>query len=50
MVPYRIPATDAVSCSIPIAQATDEELRRVAGMVQSHVHRLAARLRSEGIR
>ncbi|PSK97793.1 IclR family transcriptional regulator [Murinocardiopsis flavida] len=49
-VPYRIPATDAISCSVPIGAATDAELRRVAELVRDHVHRLAARLRAEGIR
>lgn len=49
-VPYRIPATDAISCSVPIAGATDSELKRVAEIVQRHVHRLAAHLRAEGIR
>ncbi|WP_327002738.1 IclR family transcriptional regulator [Dactylosporangium sp. NBC_01737] len=49
-VPYRIPATDAISCSIPVAAATDEELERVAEVVHEQTHQLAARLRAEGIR
>jgi IclR family acetate operon transcriptional repressor len=49
-VPYRIPATDAISCSIPIAAATDDELERVAEVIREHAQQLAARLRSEGIR
>jgi IclR family acetate operon transcriptional repressor len=49
-VPYRIPATDAISCSIPLATATDAELERVAEVVRDHAQQLAARLRAEGIR
>jgi IclR family acetate operon transcriptional repressor len=49
-VPYRIPATDAISCSIPSAQATDEELVRVANIMQEHALKLATVLRAEGIR
>ncbi|GAA1595214.1 IclR family transcriptional regulator [Kribbella sancticallisti] len=49
-VPYRIPATDAISCSIPIARCTDEEVARVAGIIRHHVQQLATLLRSEGIR
>jgi DNA-binding IclR family transcriptional regulator len=49
-VPYRIPATDAISCSIPLSQATDNELERVATIVKKHAATLAADLRSKGIR
>lgn len=49
-VPYRIPATDAISCSIPIARCTDKEVQRVAAIIRDHVQRLATLLRSEGIR
>jgi IclR family acetate operon transcriptional repressor len=49
-VPYRIPATDAISCSIPLATATDTELDRVAEVIADHCRQLAARLRAEGIR
>ena len=49
-VPYRIPATDAISCSIPIGAATDEELERVAEVIREHTLQLATRLRAEGIR
>jgi DNA-binding IclR family transcriptional regulator len=49
-VPYRIPATDAISCSIPIARCTDKEVARVAAIIRDHVQRLATTLRSEGIR
>jgi DNA-binding IclR family transcriptional regulator len=50
VVPYRIPATDAISCSLPVASATDEELTRVAAVLTEHAHQLGARLRAEGIR
>lgn len=49
-VPYRIPATDAISCSIPLSHATDDELARVAAVISVHVESLAMLLRSEGIR
>lgn len=49
-VDYRIPATDAISCSMPAALATGAELERVAGAVVSHTQRLAATLRRQGIR
>jgi IclR family acetate operon transcriptional repressor len=49
-VPYRIPATDAISCSIPIDQFTPDEIARVAGIIRDHVQRLAAQLRADGIR
>lgn len=49
-VPYRIPATDAISCSIPVASAAEAELDKVAGIVADHAQRLAAQLRAEGIR
>jgi DNA-binding IclR family transcriptional regulator len=49
-VPYRIPATDAISCSIPIARFTDREIARVARIVRDQVQQLAVTLRSEGIR
>ena len=49
-IPYRIPATDAISCSVPVEQATSEELDRVASILRTHTQDLAAKLRSEGIR
>jgi DNA-binding IclR family transcriptional regulator len=49
-VDYRIPATDAISCSMPAYLADGEELDRVAKAVVSHTQRLAATLRREGIR
>ena len=49
-IPYRIPATDAISCSIPLSHASDEELDRVAAVIRVHAESLAMRLRGEGIR
>lgn len=50
VVPYRIPATDAISCSIPLAEASATELDRVAGIVRQHAWGLADDLRRAGIR
>ncbi|MEV4754214.1 IclR family transcriptional regulator [Micromonospora sp. NPDC049559] len=49
-VDYRIPATDAISCSMPVRLAEGEELDRVANAMLAHTRRLAATLRREGIR
>ena len=49
-VDYRIPATDAVSCSMPADIAVGAELERVTKAVLTHTQRLAATLRREGIR
>jgi DNA-binding IclR family transcriptional regulator len=49
-VDYRIPATDAISCSMPAELATSEELDRVADAVLAHTRRLAQTLRRVGIR
>jgi DNA-binding IclR family transcriptional regulator len=49
-VDYRIPATDAISCSMPAELAVGDEPDRVAKSVLAHTQRLAATLRREGIR
>jgi len=49
-VPYRIPATDAISCSIPLDHASDQEVARVADALVRHSAALAQALRREGIR
>lgn len=49
-VHYRIPATDAISCSMPVAAATEEEVERVARAVVAHATALATTLRRHGIR
>ncbi|WP_318843061.1 IclR family transcriptional regulator [Myceligenerans pegani] len=47
---YRIPATDAISCSIPVSRATDAELERVSGLVVAAADALGSRLRAAGVR
>ena len=49
-VGYRIPATDAISCSMPVARADDAEVARVAAVIGTHAQRLAQELRSAGVR
>jgi DNA-binding IclR family transcriptional regulator len=49
-VDYRIPPTDAISCSMPAHLAQGEELDRVAKAVVEHTQQLATRLRRAGIR
>ncbi|MFC5816827.1 IclR family transcriptional regulator [Nonomuraea harbinensis] len=48
-VDYRIPATDAISCSMP-ADLPPAQIERVIEAVITHTHKLAATLRREGIR
>ncbi len=49
-VHYRIPATDAISCSMPVKSATKAEIQRVADAVVRHTTALASTLRRHGIR
>jgi DNA-binding IclR family transcriptional regulator len=49
-VAYRIPATDAISCSMPAGRASDREVARVAGVIRRHADELAGTLRRQGIR
>ena len=49
-VGYRIPATDAISCSMPAQVAYGAELERVAAALTARADALAATLRREGIR
>jgi DNA-binding IclR family transcriptional regulator len=49
-VGYRIPATDAISCSLPADRATDAHVHEVASAVLRHTSELARTLRREGIR
>ncbi|WP_246001743.1 IclR family transcriptional regulator [Allorhizocola rhizosphaerae] len=49
-VHYRIPATDAIGCSMPAPAATDKEIQRVAKAVMQHTTALATTLRRAGIR
>jgi DNA-binding IclR family transcriptional regulator len=50
VVAYRIPATDALSCSMPAKLAEEAELERVSAAVTRHAERLAVTLRRAGIR
>jgi DNA-binding IclR family transcriptional regulator len=50
VIPYRIPATDALSCSMPADQATPKESRRVGELLASVAEDLSQRLRRAGIR
>ncbi|GAA3138579.1 hypothetical protein GCM10020001_071360 [Nonomuraea salmonea] len=48
-VDYRIPATDAISCSMP-AGLPPAEVERITESIIKHTRKLAATLRREGIR
>jgi IclR family acetate operon transcriptional repressor len=50
VVPYRIPGTDAISCSIPTELATDDVLRDTVATLESAAAELARTLRVAGIR
>lgn len=50
VIPYRIPGTDAMSCSMPVGRAGDEEARKVGDVLVEATAELARRLRREGIR
>lgn len=49
-IPYRIPATDAISCSIPIDHASDPEVAVLTEILTAEAAELAAQLRSRGVR
>jgi IclR family acetate operon transcriptional repressor len=49
-VPYRIPATDAMSCSMPADRVTDAELQRVGALLREVAEDLSQQLRRAGIR
>ncbi|WP_091368374.1 IclR family transcriptional regulator [Actinokineospora alba] len=49
-VDYRIPATDAISCSMPADKVDDDELDRVSTAIMKHTQQLATTLRIHGIR
>ncbi|HCA86629.1 MAG TPA: IclR family transcriptional regulator [Streptomyces sp.] len=50
VVPYRIPATDAISCSMPTEQVTEEDVLGVAELLTEVAGDLGRRLRRAGIR
>ncbi len=49
-VPYRIPATDALSCSIPVDRVTEGEQHRIGALLRDAAVELARQLRRAGIR
>ncbi|MBU3061495.1 IclR family transcriptional regulator [Nocardia sp. NEAU-G5] len=49
-VPYRIPATDALSCSMPLERVTEAEQHRIGAALHEAATLLAMRLRRAGIR
>lgn len=49
-VSYRIPATDAISCSLPLSAATPDEVARIGELVMRHAAELASTLRKAGVR
>jgi IclR family acetate operon transcriptional repressor len=50
VIPYRIPGTDAISCSMPIAQVTDADAQRVGELLAETTAELGQQLRRAGIR
>ena len=50
VVPYRIPATDAMSCSLPADRVTEAEVHRVGKLLHEVAEDLSQRLRRAGIR
>ncbi|MBS2536982.1 IclR family transcriptional regulator [Catenulispora sp. NF23] len=50
VVPYRIPGTDAMSCSMPGERVTDAELLRVGSLLRDVAEDLSQQLRRAGIR
>lgn len=49
-VPYRIPATDAISCSMPLDRVTEGEQHRIGAVLAEAATELARTLRRAGIR
>ncbi len=50
VIPYRIPATDAISCSMPTGQATDTDAAEVGALLAETADALGRKLRRAGIR
>ncbi|WP_327191518.1 IclR family transcriptional regulator [Streptomyces xinghaiensis] len=50
VIPYRIPATDAISCSMPTDQVTEEAVAGVGELLTEVAGDLGRRLRRAGIR
>lgn len=50
VIPYRIPGTDAISCSMPVSQVSDADAQRVGELLAETTAELGQRLRRAGIR
>jgi DNA-binding IclR family transcriptional regulator len=50
VIPYRIPGTDAMSCSMLVGQVTDDDAKRVGELLAATTIELGQRLRRAGIR
>ncbi|MEU6735703.1 IclR family transcriptional regulator [Streptomyces physcomitrii] len=50
VIPYRIPGTDALSCSMPAAEVTDAEAARIGEVLADATADLGRRLRRAGVR
>ncbi|MFE0028743.1 IclR family transcriptional regulator [Amycolatopsis sp. NPDC059021] len=50
VIPYRIPGTDAISCSMPISQVSDAEAKLVGELLAEATAELGRQLRRAGIR
>ncbi|MDT0414907.1 IclR family transcriptional regulator [Streptomyces sp. DSM 41982] len=50
VVPYRIPASDAISCSLPVDQIDDAGVREIGELLVEVTARLGRELRRAGIR
>ncbi len=50
VVPYRIPATDALSCSMPVAEITEAKVLEVGALLSEAADQLGRELRRAGIR
>jgi DNA-binding IclR family transcriptional regulator len=50
VIPHRIPGTDALSCSMPVDQATDDDAHRVGELLVRAADDLGRKLRAAGIR
>ncbi|RJQ79864.1 IclR family transcriptional regulator [Amycolatopsis panacis] len=50
VIPYRIPGTDAMSCSMPADQVTDADAERVGALLADTTAELGQQLRRAGIR
>lgn len=50
VIPYRIPGTDAMSCSMPAGQVTDADAERVGTLLAETTADLGQQLRRAGIR